>query len=78
MSIICNAKTRGGGYCKKSPLSGKVRCRCHGGASLSGVHHWNYKHGKCTKSYRLKVKEVSSQIRLLAKLADSLGMLTHK
>lgn len=29
----CNAKTRAGTPCKRSPLAGKRRCRLHGGAS---------------------------------------------
>lgn len=29
----CNAKTRSGALCKKSPAIGKKRCRLHGGAS---------------------------------------------
>lgn len=48
--VTCNAKTRSGGNCKKSPLSGKNRCRLHGGLSLSGKAHPNYTHGRRCKA----------------------------
>lgn len=31
--IMCGAKTRSGGSCRKPPLAGKTRCRLHGGLS---------------------------------------------
>lgn len=33
-------------YCAQYPLEGKTRCKLHGGASLSGPNHANWKHGK--------------------------------
>jgi hypothetical protein len=32
-------------YCIKDPLTGKTRCKLHGGKSLSGVAHPNFEHG---------------------------------
>jgi hypothetical protein len=43
--VVCGAKTRTGAACRNNPVTGKKRCRMHGGASLSGKNHWNYKHG---------------------------------
>lgn len=33
-------------YCRRFPMKGKKRCRRCGGASLSGVKHPNFKHGR--------------------------------
>jgi hypothetical protein len=47
--VVCGAKTRTGTACKNLPMTGKKRCRMHGGASRSGKDHWNFKHGYWTK-----------------------------
>ncbi|WP_090483147.1 HGGxSTG domain-containing protein [Qipengyuania nanhaisediminis] len=44
----CGAKTRAGGSCKSPSISGKKRCRMHGGAAGSGApknNHNALKHG---------------------------------
>lgn len=46
---ICGAKTRAGSPCQRSQMKGKTRCRLHGGASLAGVDHPNYKDGRHSK-----------------------------
>jgi hypothetical protein len=33
----CGAKTRSGGQCKNAPVTGKKKCRMHGGAFGSGA-----------------------------------------
>lgn len=71
----CNAKTRSGYPCKRFPVATKTRCRLHGGLSLSGEKHWNYKHGKCTKVAREKVKELNAELRYLEALMIQLGMI---
>ena len=43
---ICGAKNRLGHPCKKSPMDGKNRCHLHGGKSIGGVAHYNFKDGK--------------------------------
>lgn len=73
--MVCNAKTRLGNLCQKPPLLGKKRCRLHGGLSLSGEAHWNYQHGHCTKEYRKATVEGNARIKLLERLAISLGMI---
>jgi hypothetical protein len=71
----CNAKIRSGALCKKPALVGKSRCRLHGGLSPSGMSHWNYQHGHCTKEYRKATVEGSARIKLLEQLVISLGMI---
>ena len=46
---ICGAKTRAGTPCKRRPSSYRNRCSLHGGKSLSGGGHPNYKHGLYSK-----------------------------
>jgi uncharacterized protein YjcR len=48
MLARCGAKTRTGGPCRSSAVSGKKRCRMHGGAPGSGAPKQNqnaFKHG---------------------------------
>jgi hypothetical protein len=71
----CNAKTRSNTPCKRFPVPSKTRCKLHGGLSLSGEKHWNYKHGKCTKVAREKVKELNAELRYLESLMIQLGMI---
>ncbi len=71
----CNAKTRSGTLCKRSATLLKSRCKLHGGLSPSGEKHWNYKHGKCTKAAREKVKEANAELRYLEALMIQLGMI---
>lgn len=40
---ICGAVTRAGKPCRNSPVTGRNRCRKHGGASLTGIQHPNAK-----------------------------------
>jgi hypothetical protein len=61
--------------CNRFPVASKTRCRLHGGLSLSGEKHWNYKHGRCTKVAREKVKEVNAELRYLEALMIQLGMI---
>jgi hypothetical protein len=73
--MICGAKTRGGSPCKKTPIAGRSRCRLHGGASLAGEKHWNFKHGWYTKESRSRSKEINRQLRNLELLMIRLGMI---
>lgn len=48
----CGAKLPGKGeYCTKPPCKGRTRCRRHGGRSLRGAEHPNYKHGRHTRLF---------------------------
>ena len=71
----CNARTRSNTLCKRFPVAAKTRCCLHGGLSLSGEKHWNYKHGRCTKVAREKLKEVNAELRFLEALMIQLGMI---
>ncbi len=53
---ICGAKTRAGHPCKRpagwgTDHVGSGRCRMHGGASVKGVEHPNFKHGRRSKHW---------------------------
>lgn len=76
--MICGAKTRSGTRCLKSPLVNKKRCRLHGGASLSGSAHRNYKHGNCTNAVREKNRLTREEIRALIQMAEMLGLFPPK
>jgi len=41
----CGSKTRCGAPCRNLAVRGMKRCRMHGGKSLAGIAHPNYKHG---------------------------------
>ena len=48
----CGAKTRCGGACRSAAVSGRKRCRMHGGAPASGAPRANQnarKHGLFTR-----------------------------
>jgi hypothetical protein len=62
-TVICGAKTRNGTACRNNPITGKKRCRMHGGTSPSGKDHWNFKHGYSTKEERQKHSEWMHQLR---------------
>jgi uncharacterized protein YjcR len=70
----CGAKTRAGGGCLAPAVSGKKRCRMHGGAPGSGAPRGNrnaLKHGLFTREARARVRAQNQRLReLLAKLRD--------
>jgi len=76
--MTCGAKTRSGKPCQKPPLLGKKRCRLHGGMSLSGKDHPNYKHGHCTTANRRQTAEGNAYIKYLEALLIQLGMVEPK
>jgi glucans biosynthesis protein len=45
----CGASNRKGEPCRAPSMKGKTRCRLHGGKSLSGEIHPNYRHGLFTR-----------------------------
>ena len=57
-STRCGARTRSGGSCRSPAVSGKMRCRMHGGAPGSGAPLGNknaLKHGRFTRGKRPNV-----------------------
>jgi hypothetical protein len=72
--LRCGAKTRSGAPCKSAPVTGRRRCRMHGGADGSGAptgeRNGNYKHGKYTKhvaATRQWLREMTKLVRDLNK-----------
>ncbi|HUL90474.1 MAG TPA: HGGxSTG domain-containing protein [Pseudolabrys sp.] len=62
-SIRCGAKTRSGGSCKSPAVSGKRRCRMHGGAPGSGAPRGNQnarKHGLYTREAKAERRRIRS------------------
>jgi len=68
MGTHCGAKTRSGRPCRNPPVTGKVRCRMHGGAHGSGAQPGNtnaLKHGRYCSAARQEIQDVEE---LLGKL----------
>ncbi len=62
----CGARTRSGTPCRAPAVSGKARCRMHGGARGSGAPIGNtnaLKHGMYTKAALEEQRELRSLIR---------------
>ena len=76
----CGAKTRSGGQCKNLVMTGKKRCRMHGGAAGSGAPKGNKNrltHGFFTAEavaerawLRSLVKELKEQCNIAARSSD--------
>jgi glucans biosynthesis protein len=66
LSQRCGAKTRGGEACQSPAVSGRHRCRMHGGADGSGAPEGNrnaFKHGLYTKEAIAERKALRKLIR---------------
>lgn len=70
--VICGAKTRKGGPCRMPPVTGKTRCRMHGGTTSaskrSGAPKGNqnaFVHGYYSAAARAERKRLADQIRWL-------------
>jgi len=48
-AVSCGARTRAGTPCNRLPPVNRSRCNLHGGKSLAGIAHPNYKHGLYSK-----------------------------
>jgi uncharacterized protein YjcR len=62
----CRAKTRSGKPCMSPAVSGKKRCRMHGGAAGSGAPRGNHnalKHGQFTREAIKERQQVQSLLR---------------
>jgi hypothetical protein len=73
----CGAKTRAGGDCKNAAVTGRKRCRMHGGAVGSGAPtgelHGRYKHGRFTQERIARSRETSAELRRLYRLGKLCG-----
>ena len=73
--MLCGAKTRSGKACQKHAMAnGSGRCRNHGGASLSGPSHPQYKHGRRSKGYIENSRLAREHIRQLIILGSVYGI----
>jgi len=69
-SVRCGARTRSGGSCKAPAVSGRSRCRMHGGAPDSGAGNKNaLKHGRFTRE---AIEERRRERVLVRRLRSSL------
>ena len=71
----CGAKTRNGEYCLAPAVTGKKRCRMHGGAKGSGAPPGNrnaLKHGAFTEEAIRRRATLAKQIRQAQKLLKDL------
>ena len=71
---ICGAKTRSGAPCRNHPVTGKRRCRMHGGAKGSGGQIGNQhalKHGRYSTEAVQERSDVGQLIRTLHQLAGN-------
>ncbi|MBT4741251.1 MAG: hypothetical protein HN793_07165 [Rhodospirillaceae bacterium] len=66
----CGARTRAGLPCRTPPVTGKTRCRMHGGAKASGAQPGNqnaFVHGYYSAAAKAERKRLADQIRWLKK-----------
>lgn len=54
---ICGAKKRNGTPCQNPPVTGRNRCRMHGGATLMGEQSGTYKTGAYSKYLPKSIKD---------------------
>ena len=76
MSPRCGAKTRRGTSCMSPAVSGKKRCRMHGGAEGSGAPKGNrnaLKHGIYTREALARRSQLRALIEEARKLLRDLG-----
>jgi hypothetical protein len=68
----CGARTKSGSPCKSAPVTGRRRCRMHGGADGSGAprgpRNGNYKHGRYTKEVAATRQWLREAIQTLREL----------
>ena len=73
----CGARTRTGSPCRQAAVSGRARCRMHGGAKGSGgppgSRNGNFKHGFWTTESKRERRETGAQVRELRRLLRRLG-----
>jgi hypothetical protein len=64
----CGARTRSGEPCKSAPVTGRRRCRMHGGAEGSGgARNGNFRHGRYTKEVAATRRWIREAVELLRK-----------
>ena len=74
-SLRCGAKTRKGSPCEAPAVSGKARCRMHGGAAGTGAPRGNQNaltHGDYTAEARAMREHISQLIRESRKIIEQI------
>ena len=66
-NFLCCPHEAAGGRCKQ-PAMKNGRCRLHGGKSLSGKQHGQYKHGRYTREAIEERRQLNSLLREVAAL----------
>lgn len=64
----CGARTRSGRPCRNPPVTGKVRCRMHGGAHGSGAQPGNtnaLKHGRYSAEGKRECFAMAELLRVI-------------
>lgn len=80
MTNHCGGKTRSGGKCKRpagwgTDHAGTGKCKLHGGSTLRGVEHPNFKHGGYTKYIPDSIREKAQAFEADANPTDLLSEL---
>jgi hypothetical protein len=77
----CGARTRRGEPCRNAGMPPSNRCRMHGGASLRGIEHPNFRHGKFAKDLLPRLQQdyyrTLEDSRILA-LVDEIALLSTR
>ena len=66
LSPRCGARTRKGTPCQSPAVTGKTRCRMHGGGRGSGGQRGNrnaFKHGNCSEQAIATRREIAELVR---------------
>ena len=75
-SLRCGAKTRAGTSCQAPAVSGRKRCRMHGGAAGAGAPKGNHnalKHGLYTREMLEERRELAQLMREASALIDRIS-----
>jgi glucans biosynthesis protein len=66
----CGARARAGALCERPPISGRTRCRLHGGLSPGAPHgskNGNYRNGAWTREALEERRWLRSLVSIFAK-----------
>jgi hypothetical protein len=73
----CGARTRAGHPCRQAAVTGRARCRMHGGAKGSGGprgdHNGNFKNGLWTRESLATRRAVRAKVRGIRGLVQTIG-----
>lgn len=78
---VCGAKKKRGGFCQQSPIIGRRRCKFHGGRSVRGPAHYNYKDGRYSQYLPRSIHTQYAQAcrdRNGNNLQDEIGVVTNR